>query len=208
MSTVETLPIPYQLFPLLLLATIAQRLLELRLSRFNQQAMMANTFERKDSEGSFVKMLAVHLSWFVALTAEHLLFPSRLPDFAGWIALICYFAAQLLRIWAIRSLGVQWNVNVMTPQAGQLAPPEFVANGPYRYIRHPNYLAVISEFIALPILARAPITAIIWSIANGLILKGRIAEEEASLFLRPGYRELMGSRPRLIPGVLGFCRKN
>jgi len=74
-----------------------------------------------------------------------------------------------------------------------------VATGPYRYLRHPNYVAVALEMAALPLAGSAPISAALLSAANTLVLIPRVRGEEALLDAIPGYREQMGEKPRFIP---------
>jgi methyltransferase len=94
------------------------------------------------------------------------------------------------------ALGGLWNVRLISR-----ADQAVVADGPYRYIRHPNYLAVVLEVAAVPLLLGAYWTALIGSVANGLVLWRRIANEEAYLFTVEAYREAFAGKKRLIPGV-------
>lgn len=189
------------LVPLLIVVTALQRFLELSRSRTNQGEMRREGFARVDSPKSYICMVLVHSTWFVAIIFERYT-RDWLPSPIIFVsALTIFFLAQFLRAWAITSLGMQWNVQVMAPSS-HTEDPGVVATGPYRYVRHPNYLAVILEFLSLPLLAGAPLTAAIWTVLNGAVLWFRIRAEESSLFKRPGYRELFGDTPRLIPSVL------
>jgi methyltransferase len=76
-----------------------------------------------------------------------------------------------------------------------------VAGGPYRLVRHPNYLAVIAEIAALPLVHTAWITALVFSAANAWLLRVRIAAEEAALSRISGYQAVFADRPRLVPGA-------
>jgi methyltransferase len=76
-----------------------------------------------------------------------------------------------------------------------------VASGPYRWIRHPNYLAVILEFAALPMGAGAWRSAAGLSLLNGAVLQDRIRAEEALLAEVPGYEELFATKSRFIPHI-------
>jgi methyltransferase len=76
-------------------------------------------------------------------------------------------------------------------------PP--VASGPYRYLRHPNYLAVVVEVAALPLIHTAWATALAFSLGNALVLRVRIRAEEAALSRTSSYREVFAARPRLLP---------
>ena len=97
------------------------------------------------------------------------------------------------RIWVWRSLGEQWNVQIMTS-----ARP-IVDSGPYQYVRHPNYTIVIVEMFALPLVHTAYITAVVCSVANALVLRERICCEEAALFTRSEYTAKMAAKPRFLP---------
>ena len=193
-----TAQVPTAIFLALVVATIAQRLLELLRSRSNQAAMRIRGFQRVDSSRSYVYMVAVHTTWFVAMLVEHATIPRSLPGIVSWLALVVFIGAQLLRLWALRSLGSQWNVQVMAPVANG-DPLGLVTVGPYRYVRHPNYLAVILEFLALPIVGNAPVTAAVWSCLNGVVLFFRIRHEEIHLKQRSGYAERLSRVPCLIP---------
>lgn len=97
------------------------------------------------------------------------------------------------RIWVWRSLGEQWNVQVVKSHR------PIVDSGPYRYVRHPNYTIVIIEMFALPLVHTAYLTALICSSVNALILRHRIYHEEATLFAHPDYAAKMGTKPRFLP---------
>ena len=85
-------------------------------------------------------------------------------------------AAQLLRWWAIATLGVHWNTRVIVLPA---APR--IASGPYRWFPHPNYVAVIAEGIALPLVHSAWITALVFTTLNAWLLSVRVRTEDAAL---------------------------
>jgi len=190
--------IPNTIFPLLVAVTIVQRLHELLRSRNNQHEMAERGFERVDSSLSYACMVGVHTTWFIAMLCEHYLRSSSIPAVISWVALIVFVAAQLLRVWALRVLGSQWNVQVMAP-ASDGDNVRLVTVGPYRYVRHPNYLAVILEFAALPLVGSATITAVVWSCLNGLVLYFRIRREEQYLKRRPGFEGCLSKVPCLVP---------
>jgi methyltransferase len=107
-------------------------------------------------------------------------------------ALLPLLGAQALRYWAAASLGDRWNVRVLVVPG---APP--VTKGPYRFVRHPNYLAVIVEMLALPIYCGAPRTAVFATLGNALLLAGRIRIEEGAL--GGAYAAAFAGRPRFLP---------
>ncbi len=141
-------------------------------------------------------MVVMHAAWFVSLLGETFYFREEIGPGIRLLAAMLFIATQGLRWWTLRTLGGFWNVSVLTNAEQDRA---FVSGGPYRFIRHPNYLVVIVELLSLPLVAGAPITAIVFSVANGLLLRRRISLEDQSLFSIPGYRQQMSGKPRLIP---------
>src|SRR5258708_17466615 len=128
-----------------------------------------------------------HTVFIVSCATEAIVFPNSLPNLVAWIALFAEVAAQALRYWAVSTLGERWNTRiVVTPEKTP------VTTGPYRFMRHPNYLAVVIEIAAVPLIGGAIFTAIIFSIGNALILAVRIPSDERAL--GEGYAEALGSR--------------
>jgi methyltransferase len=111
-------------------------------------------------------------------------------------------AAQALRYWSVFSLGPYWNVRVIVVPG---ARP--VSRGPYRYLRHPNYLAVIMEGFAIPLIHSAWMTAMGFSLLNAFLLKRRIRCEEEALAANSTYGEQFKDLPRLIPSFRGLERR-
>ena len=106
--------------------------------------------------------------------------------------LILALFAQVLRWWAISSLGWRWNVRVIVTPG---EPP--VRRGPYRFVRHPNYLAVILEMACIPLAHGAWLTALVFSALNAAVLRIRIRDEERAL--GASYERAFGQVPRFIP---------
>jgi methyltransferase len=98
----------------------------------------------------------------------------------------------------MRALGTRWTIRILTLP---LEPP--VTIGVYRYLRHPNYLGVILEIAALPLVHGAVWTAAIFSVANAVLLAFRITAEERALATDNGYAVLFGARPRFVPSPRG-----
>jgi methyltransferase len=105
-----------------------------------------------------------------------------------------FLGATALRIWTLRTLGGAWNVRVLVPDA-------VVTGGPYAWIRHPNYLVVILEIAALPLIHTAWASALALSALNGFVLWRRIRTEEAALGELEGWREAFADKKRFLPGV-------
>lgn len=168
----------------------AQRLQELAISRRRERRL---TGVRACPRG-YPVMVATHIGLFVLPSMEIAIRGRASRHPASWCCLL--LGAFGLRWWSIRSLGPQWNVRALVP--ADLQP---VATGPYRFIRHPNYLAVILEFVALPLAGGARASCLLLSGANAAVLACRIRSEEALLAQHPAYRRMLGHRRRLIPGV-------
>jgi methyltransferase len=94
----------------------------------------------------------------------------------GWPMLAVALAAQGLRWWCIATLGHQWNTRVVV-----IAGAARVAGGPYRFVPHPNYVAVIVEGVALPLVHTAWVTAVVFTVLNAVLLRTRIRVEDAAL---------------------------
>ena len=105
-------------------------------------------------------------------------------------------AATVLRVWTLRTIGIAWNVRIVEPKAETV-----VTSGPYAYIRHPNYVAVILEIAALPLFHSAWIPVIGLTLLNALVLFFRIRTEVATLMAVPAWRAAMASRARFVPGI-------
>jgi methyltransferase len=106
-------------------------------------------------------------------------------------------AANVLRIAAIRSLGTHWNVRVVDSTALGV-----VSSGPYRFVRHPNYVAVFLELLFLPLVQGAWVTALLGALVHGVVLRRRIALEESVLLADARYVATMGDKPRFFPRFL------
>jgi methyltransferase len=168
-----------------------ERLGELWLSRRNARLAAARGgFEV--AAGHYRVMAALHTLFLLAAPAEVLLLGRAFPGAVGYAALALALGAQALRYWAIATLGPRWNVRVV------IVPGEApVTAGPYRFLRHPNYLAVVIEMIAIPMVHGAWLTALVFSVANALLLRVRIKAEEAAL--GAAYAHAFAHTPRFVP---------
>jgi methyltransferase len=143
----------------------------------------------------FRLMVPVYVAIFPAAVAEHFLTARRPPLALAAVMVVWFLLAKGLKTWAILSLGDLWTMRVILPH-----PLRVVTGGPYRHLRHPNYVAVVFETTALPLAGGAFVTAA----AGGLLFLGllwaRVRTEEAALLARPEYAGAMGSRRRFLPG--------
>ena len=103
-------------------------------------------------------------------------FKRPFPGTLGWTALGGALGAQALRYWSVASLGSRWNTRIIVFPG---MPP--VKRGPYRFMRHPNYLAVIVEIACVPLIRGCWMTAVVFSIGNAVLLRVRIRAEEAAM---------------------------
>ncbi len=177
---------------ILLLGFVALRLVELGFSAQHQATLLAEG-GTKLREPFYPLMIAVHLGLFVGSALE-VSFCGR--PFILWVGgpmLILLALCLGGRTWVWRSLGEQWNVQILSSSR------PIVDIGPYRYVRHPNYTIVIVEMLALPLVHSAYVTAVLCSVVNALVLRERIRHEEAALFARAEYEVKMGSKPRFLP---------
>jgi len=115
------------------------------------------------------------------------------------VAMLTLLAAAIaLRWWVIASLGPHWNVAIMDSIEEQKNGGQgltVVCKGPFRWIRHPNYLAVFLELLALPLLHAAWFTAVLGSAAHIWVLHHRVHSEEAVLLGHPSYQAVMADKP-------------
>lgn len=188
------------LFTVLLLLLALQRLFELRLSRRNEARILARG-GREHFPGHLRVMKLLHAGWFIAMFAEVFFLERPFIPLLAMVALILFIIGQVLRYAAIRTLDWQWTVRIMT-----IPGVEPVHHGIYRYMRHPNYLGVILEILAVPLLHTAFLTAIIFSIANSFLLTVRIPFEEKALDENSKYEQIFTGLPRFIPNKFGYMR--
>lgn len=184
-------------FRLAVLALVAlQRVGELALAQRWLAASRAGQRVRILPERLYAVMVAVHAGWLLGCLVEVVYWPRPWLPVVGWAALAVWLAALGLRVWTLASLGPLWHVCVV-----QREPQPIVTHGPYRWVRHPNYLVVLLEVAAVPVLLGAYVTAAVATVANGAVLWGRIRTEEAYLFSHPAYRQAFAHKKRLLPGV-------
>lgn len=160
----------------LLIAVVAcERLAELVIARRN----LAWSLERGGVEvgaGHYPVMVVLHTGFLLGCLAEVFLLDRPFLPALGWSMLAIVVAAQVLRWWCITTLGPRWNTRVVViPGAPR------VNGGPYRLFSHPNYVAVVAEGIALPLVHTAWITALVFTILNAALLTRRITTENAAL---------------------------
>lgn len=179
---------------LVVLALMAiARIAELRVAR-RATAVARARGEAPRREPIFVVMVVLHTLPFVLAPLEVIVLERPFVPalfLAGTVALVLL---ALARVWTLRTLGARWNVRIVKPDA-------VVVEGPYRFVRHPNYAIVIAELAVLPLVHTAWLTSLALSALNAFVLWRRIPAEERVLFEVPGYQEAMGKKKRLLPGL-------
>jgi len=171
----------------------AERGVELVLSRRNAQRAFAQG-GRETGQGHYRVMVLFHTLFLGACVAEVWLLRRPFPGAVGWAALGGALGAQALRYWAIGALGERWNSRIIVVPG---APP--VTRGPYRFLRHPNYVAVVLELLCVPLIHGAWVTALVFTVGNALLLRVRIRAEEAAL--GSAWAQAFGDKPRFLPEV-------
>jgi len=161
-------------FWIFLIIIFLQRFVELLYARRNERILKSRGAIEFDRKG-YLFIVLMHISFFISLVSEKILLHRELNEY--WIVFFFIFLlAQLLRYWSIITLGIFWNTKVLV-----LPNHELVCNGPYKYIPHPNYIAVISEIAVIPLIFSCYITAAVFSVLNLVLLIRRIQIEEGAL---------------------------
>jgi methyltransferase len=159
----------------LVAAVAVARGVELAVSQRNRRWSMAQGGVESGA-GHYPVMVLLHTGLLAGAVVEVLALDRPFLPWLGWPMLALLVASHGLRWWCISSLGRQWCTRIVVVP-GRSA----VTSGPYRFLRHPNYLAVVLEGIALPLVHTAWVTAAVFTVANAALLRVRIAAEEQAL---------------------------
>jgi len=179
----------------LLLAVAILRVFELRVSRHNQQQLVARGATKLDKP-KFRWVVLVHTAVLIGAALEVVFL--RRPFFPVLAAVMfaIFLASNAVRLWVVRAMGQHWNVQVV--DSTRLG---VITSGPFRFVRHPNYAAIIAEMFSLPLIHTAWLTAILGCIGYFAAISQRIAVEEDVLFADPNYRAAFAGKPRFLPGL-------
>ena len=164
-------------YTVLVLLVGVERLAELVVARRNERWSLARGGV-VSGQGHYPWMVALHTGLLAGCLAEVALTGRPFLPELGWPMLALVVAAQGLRWWCIATLGRQWNTRVIVVPNLPL-----VSGGPYRWLRHPNYLAVAVEGAALPLVHTAWVTALAFTLLNAVLMVVRIRCEESALRL-------------------------
>ncbi len=156
----------------------AQRLAELAYARRNTRILLAEG-AHETGAGHYPFLVGLHLLWLLALAV---FVPA--DQAPVWSLLAVFLVLQGLRVWVLASLGRFWTTRIIT-----LPGTPLVRRGPYRLVKHPNYLIVAGEILVLPLAFGAWEIATIFSLANAMILAFRIRCEERALAPRRAARQ-------------------
>jgi methyltransferase len=174
---------------------VLQRLVELRIAKGNEKWMK----QQGALEFGLVHyryMVLMHVLFFVSLVSEKVLLNRGLSPV--WpLLLFIFILVQLMRIWVLSSLGKYWNTKIIV-----LAGANVIRKGPYRFIKHPNYLVVAIELVVVPLLFNAYFTASLFTILNVIMLMIRIPMEEKALRELTEYAGTFQSINRFLPKVV------
>lgn len=176
--------VAYELF---IAAVVIERLVELVLSKRHARALLSRG-ATEHGRGHYPSMVLLHTLFLVGCVVEPVVTGRPFVPALGWPMLAIAIAAQAVRWWAIGTLGVFWNTRVIVlPRARR------VTGGPYRFLTHPNYAAVIAEGIALPLIHSSIVTAIAFTVLNAWLLSVRIRTENAALGAMTSSHDLAAS---------------
>jgi methyltransferase len=164
---------------LLILAVALERVVELVVSKRNARWAFAHG-GKEFGRSHYPVMVVIHAALLVGCVVEVWALHRPFLPWLGWPMLAVAVLAQILRWWCITTLGPRWNTLVIV-----LPDAPLVRRGPYRWLHHPNYIAVVAEGIALPLIHTAWLTAVCFTVANALLLTVRLRVENAAL----GYTE-------------------
>ena len=150
----------------------AQRLGELMLAERNTRRLLAEG-GREVGRAHYPFFVALHGTWLVAIAMT-----TPLATEPNWLLLGVFVVLQALRVWVVVTLGRYWTTRIITIDA------PLVRKGPFRFVRHPNYLVVTAEIAVLPLAFGDWRVAIVWTLANGALLFHRIRVENRALARR------------------------
>ncbi|MBS1493807.1 MAG: isoprenylcysteine carboxyl methyltransferase [Bacteroidetes bacterium] len=164
------------LFIVVIGIVILQRLVELVISKKNEKWLLANgAIEYGASHYKYIVLL--HTFFFISIIVEFIVFDrGKDLNILNYSFLVFFILLQLGRVWVLSSLGKYWNTKIFRIKDRQL-----IKKGPYKFLKHPNYVVVVLEIAVLPLTFNLYYTGIIFTILNALMLSVRIKEENKVL---------------------------
>ena len=177
----------------LLVAVGIGRIAELVISRRNHRRLAAQG-ARAIPEPHFRWIVFLHVGVLIGAGVEVLFLHRPLIPALAIPMLVLFVLSNVLRWWVIRVLGGLWVVQIMDSSNIKV-----VSDGPFRWVRHPNYAGVVLEVFSLPMIHTAWITALVGTLGYIVPMRRRLKLEDGFLMANPAYRQAMGSKPRFIP---------
>jgi methyltransferase len=162
-------------FTVLVALVGVERLAELVVSHRNAAWSLAQG-GRETGRAHYTVMVVLHTGLLVGMLVEAWVRRPEVPALLAGSMLALAVAAQVLRWWCITTLGRRWNTRVIVVPGLPL-----VRSGPYRFLDHPNYVAVVVEGVALPLVHGAWVTAVVFTVANAALLRVRLRVENEAL---------------------------
>lgn len=173
------------------------RLLELKRAERNRRKLLENG-GREFYPGHYRWMVLLHVSWIFSCAVESYWRKSLPPLWLSFLAGFLFLLGFAFRLAAIYTLKGRWTTRIIIP-----ANEPLIQKGIYRHLRHPNYLGVILEILALPLLGGCWITALLFSLMNAPLIAHRIKLEERAWGEAYAKWDFFTGPPRLIPRI-GF----
>jgi methyltransferase len=146
-----------------------QRMAELIWAHHNTERLRA-AGGTEHGRAQYPLLIALHATWLGGLWIIGHDRPVDLPMLSAFVVLQCG------RLWVLATLGRRWTTRIIVVPGAPL-----ISSGPYRLIRHPNYLIVAGEIAVVPLALGLPIYAAAFALANALLLWKRIQVENAAL---------------------------
>ena len=164
------------MFYIIISIVIIQRLTELMIAKRNEKWLIANGAVEYGKE-HYKYIVFLHTMFFISMFIEFNI-RGRHSEFSviNYLFLVIFIFMQVMRFWVLNSLGKYWNTKILRIPGSVL-----ISKGPYRYFKHPNYIIVCCEIIAIPMIFDLYVTAIVFTVLNALILAVRIKEENKVL---------------------------
>lgn len=162
-------------FAAFILFVLLLRLGELLLARRNERWLLRHGAVEYGRE-HYRWIVLLHALFFVSLITEYVWTSTGYYSAA---LLIIYFFLLGFKAWAVFSLGRFWNTKIY-----RISGYPLVKRGPYRFLKHPNYISVIGEIILIPLIFHLYVTAVVFTLLNAVILSVRITEENEALAKR------------------------
>ena len=162
-------------FTILILLVSGERILELIISKRN----LRWSFDQGGIEfgrSHYKYMVVIHVGLLGGCLVETWLTRPEFHPLLSWTMFVFAMGSQALRWWCILTLGKRWNTLVVI-----IPGLRAISNGPYKWLKHPNYLAVVIEGVALPMVGFAWRTAIIFTFLNIFVLAARLRVENKAL---------------------------